>query len=205
MKSNVKAPASTIVAIASGVIFLFAYFLDLDLIRQYILSWVTILAAAALLLGLLNLIQVHYKRLTNDKNTVNSSALLISLIATFIITLMFGSNSPTAAWIFNTFILPVETSLLALLSITLPYAALRLFSKKANIYTGIFIFFFILTIASFAPLFGKEIPILQDHIGPWVTTILAGAGVRGILIGVALGTISSGIRVLLGADQPFKD
>ena len=205
MKTKAEAPFSTIVAIISGVIFLFAYFLELDSIRQYILSWVTILAAAALLLGLLNLIQVHYRRIANDRNTLNSSALLISLIATFTITLLFGSNSTTASWIFNTLILPVETSLLALLSITLTYAGLRLFSKKANIYTGIFVFFFILTIASFAPLFGKEIPILQDHIGPWVTTILAGAGAKGILIGVALGTISSGIRVLLGADQPFKD
>jgi hypothetical protein len=31
------------------------------------------------------------------------------------------------------------------------------------------------------------------------------AGVRGILLGVALGTIATGLRVLMGAERPYTD
>ena len=31
------------------------------------------------------------------------------------------------------------------------------------------------------------------------------AGARGIMLGVALGTIAVGLRVLLGADRPYTD
>lgn len=205
MKNLTKAPISRIFAVASGLTFLATYFLDLSSIRMNILSWVTVLAAAALLLGLLNLLSVHIKRISNKKNVANSSALIISMLATFLITLFMGSKNPTTAWIFNNLIIPVEASLLAVLAVTFTYASLKLLSNKLNLYTGLFLFFFLLTLAGSAPIFGLEIPILQNQIGPWVSTVLAGAGARGILIGVALGTIASGIRVLLGADQPYTD
>jgi hypothetical protein len=205
MNVKFKAPFATVAAIVSGVVFLLTYFIELGTVRQYMLSWVTILTATALLLGLINLLQVNYKRIQNNKNVINSSALFLSLIATFTVTLLFGPESQAGSWIFDNIIMPAEISLLALLSVTLTYASLRLISRRKNIYTGIFIFFFILTLASFAPILGKEIPFLQDKLGPWITQVLASAGARGILIGVALGTIASGLRVLFGADQPFKE
>ena len=205
MNIKVKSPVASIVAITSGIVFLFTYLFELDTIRQYILSWVTILAAAALLLGLVNLIQVHYTRIQKGKSIINSTALLASLVLTFVVTLFFGPQSSFSSWVFDNLILPVEISLLALLSVTLTYASLKLISRRKNIYTGIFIFIFILTIASFAPILGKEIPFLQDKLGPWLTQVLASAGARGILIGVALGTIASGLRVLFGTDQPFQE
>ena len=205
MKTRIKAPIAVITAVASGIVFLFTYFMELDELRSYILSWVTILAAAALILGLVNLTQVHYQRILKKKNTINSTALLVALVTTFTITLMVGTGNSTASWLFNNVIIPVETSLFALLSITLTYATIRLLSRRMNVYTGIFIFFFILTLISYAPIFGRNIPFLQYQLGPWVTTILAGSGTKGILIGVALGTIASGLRVILGADQPYTD
>jgi hypothetical protein len=205
MNIKFKIPFASIVAIVSGVVFLLTYFIDLGTIRQYILSWVTILAATALLIGLMNLLRVHYQRILDNKTVINSSALMLSLVAAFTITLLFGSESQAGSLIFNNIIMPVETSLLALLSITLTYASLRLITTRKNIYTGIFIFFFILTLASYAPILGREIPFLQDKLGPWITQVLASAGVKGILIGVSLGTIASGLRVLIGADQPFRE
>jgi hypothetical protein len=38
---------------------------------------------------------------------------------------------------------------------------------------------------------------------PWITQVLALGGARGILIGVALGTLTTGLRVLFGADRPY--
>jgi hypothetical protein len=50
-----------------------------------------------------------------------------------------------------------------------------------------------------------EITPLNDFIRPWIQQVLALGGARGILIGVALGTLTTGLRVLFGADRPYGD
>jgi len=37
----------------------------------------------------------------------------------------------------------------------------------------------------------------------WIERVPATAGVRGILLGVALGTVATGFRLLIGADRPY--
>jgi len=37
----------------------------------------------------------------------------------------------------------------------------------------------------------------------WILDVPSTAGVRGIIIGVALGTIATGVRVLMGIDRPY--
>jgi hypothetical protein len=34
--------------------------------------------------------------------------------------------------------------------------------------------------------------------------VVAAAGARGILLGVALGTLTTGLRILFGTDLPYK-
>jgi hypothetical protein len=47
-----------------------------------------------------------------------------------------------------------------------------------------------------------DIPLIST-IARWVTQVLALGGARGILIGVALGALTTGLRVLFGADRPY--
>ena len=48
------------------------------------------------------------------------------------------------------------------------------------------------------------VPILPE-IKDWILNVPAMAGVRGILLGVALGAILTGIRLLLGVERPYSD
>ena len=48
------------------------------------------------------------------------------------------------------------------------------------------------------------VPILPG-IRDWILDVPAMAGVRGILLGVALGALLTGIRLLLGAERPYSD
>jgi len=39
----------------------------------------------------------------------------------------------------------------------------------------------------------------------WVLNVPAMAGARGILLGIALGTIVAGLRLLMGIERPYSD
>jgi hypothetical protein len=43
------------------------------------------------------------------------------------------------------------------------------------------------------------------QIRDWVLSVPVSAGTSGILIGVALGTVVVGLRLLLGQDRSFRD
>jgi hypothetical protein len=47
----------------------------------------------------------------------------------------------------------------------------------------------------------EEFPLIKE----WVLRVPTMAGARGILLGVALGIIATGLRILLGADRPYVD
>jgi hypothetical protein len=51
------------------------------------------------------------------------------------------------------------------------------------------------------PFFG-EIPIINT-VAHWVSQVWALGGARGILIGIALGTLTTSLRVLFGVDRPY--
>jgi hypothetical protein len=46
---------------------------------------------------------------------------------------------------------------------------------------------------------GDFLPRIKD----WILNVPGTAGMRGIIIGVALGTIATGVRVLMGFDRPY--
>jgi sulfite exporter TauE/SafE len=100
--------------------------------------------------------------------------------------------------------LPVEASLMALLAITLTYASIRLLRRHLNLLSVIFLITAVLILLGTAPWpFLGDVPFLSNIIRPIVAQIPATAGARGILLGVALGTLTTGLRILFGADRPY--
>jgi hypothetical protein len=60
----------------------------------------------------------------------------------------------------------------------------------------------LILIASATLPFGEVGP-LNDFLRPWLQHVLALGGARGLLIGIGLGTLTTGLRVLVGADRPY--
>lgn len=207
MKANLKTPILAIIAILSGIIVLLGYFIEvpgLSDLRLLFVDWAVILAAVALLIGVLNLARVHWNRVrSSQKGSFNSLVLIVSMLATLVIVVVFGGpTTPWSMWIYNNILIPVETSLLALLAVILIYAFARLFHRRITfpvlVFAGVVLF---ILIGAFT-LPGMEIPLLRE-LRAWITQVWALAGVRGILLGVALGTIATGLRILLGSDRPY--
>jgi hypothetical protein len=201
---------STAVAIASGILVLAGYFFPLaggqasllTDIRLILLNWAIILAGFAVFIGVLNLSQVHIKKIQNkQKGSVYSLLLIVSLVVTFLLGLV---NPDQARVAFTAIQLPVETSLMALLVVTLTYASIRLLRRRFNLLSVIFLITALLVLLGTAPLpFLGYIPGFNDLVRPYIAQVLAVGGARGILLGVALGTLTTGLRVLFGADRPY--
>jgi hypothetical protein len=195
------------IAIAAGLIVLVSYFVPaLAMIQYALLNWAIILAGMAALVGVFNLISVHGDKVRRrEKGNTYSAVLLVSLFASFIFGLALGPDHPDIRLLVNTVIVPVETALMALLSVTLLYASIRLLRRHTDVMNVVFLLTAVLMMVASATLPFGEITPLNDFIRPWIQQVLALGGARGILIGVALGTLTTGLRVLFGADRPYGD
>lgn len=194
-----------ILAIVSGLIILAGYFIPaVAPVQQIVLNWTIILAGAATLVGVLNLVMVHGGKIAGrEKGAVYSAILLVCLFATFVFGLVLGPEHPAMRLLVNGIIVPVEATLMALLAVTLLYASIRILRRRRDVMTLVFLATAVLMLIASATLPFGEVRVLNDFLRPWFQHVLALGGARGILIGVALGTLTTGLRVLLGADRPY--
>ena len=170
-----------------------------------LVSWAAIVIAFALFLGFANVFSVHLFRIrTQEPGVIYSIVLIVSLLGT-VITGFFsgGPNSEGSRFIFDYILHPLEATFFALLAVFMATAAFRAFRIR-NLETFLFVFFAVIVLLGQVPLgiyLWSEFPVVKD----WILNVPTLAGVRGILLGVALGTIATGLRVLLGADRPYAD
>jgi len=214
LKINLKSPVSTAVAIGVGIIVLAGYFIPSFInIRFILLRAGLVLSAVALLVGIINLITVHIKKLGADsENSGYSLILVIALLATLIIgiidmvqTYLVGKpNFQMTSWIFTNIQLPIETSLLAVTAVSLTYAAASILRKRMDLFSIVFFFVVLLVLLGSFSIPPATLPFLHV-IRDWILRVPALGGARGLLLGIALGTITTGIRVLMGTDRPYGE
>ncbi|MDD2694417.1 MAG: hypothetical protein PHD58_00650 [Anaerolineales bacterium] len=209
MKFNLRAPISTVVAMAVGLIVLAGYFIQLPLLtslRRIFLQWGVILAASALVVGVVNLLSVHWRKVsTQQKGGVYSAVLLVSFAITLVVAGYSGPTGGGTMWIFRYVQIPIESSLMAILAVALAYAIARLLRRRTDAFSIVFAITVLAALLGLAPILGVEIPGLHgpDGLRDLLARIPALAGARGILLGVALGAIATALRVLMGADRPY--
>lgn len=204
-----KAPFSTALAIVTGLLVLLGYFLPVSLlqnVRATLLQWALILAAFTLAIGIINLFSVHWAKIkTRQPGNFYSLVLILALAGTVIIGGVVSTPTGVPAlWLFNHIQLPIESSLMALLAIVLLYAGIRLLRRRLNLFSVVFLATTVLVLLGTAPLvFFEELNFLTG-VRNFFVQVLSIGGARGILIGVALGTVATGVRILIGSDRPYS-
>jgi hypothetical protein len=197
-----------VIAVISGVLILLGYFIDNPLlisVRDIILNWAIILGAVGLLIGLINLIQVHARKvIRGKKGAPYSLILLFSFVITFGVGIIFGPSSSWSIWLFNHILVPTETSIVALLAIILILAVIRVLARKQSGFFLIFIITIIIILIGSVTVPWVNLSWLNEARN-WITRIPVAGGARGLLIGIVLGTIATGLRVLVGSDRPYED
>ena len=197
---------ATIFAIVSGITVLLGYFYPIPLLLQLRLlltNWAVIIAAAAVLIGIYNLIAVHSEKIQNkEKGSANSWVLIISLFLTLAF-LGYGVFSGTQEFVTrlvaDAFIVPVEASLMAILTVTLIYASIRLLRRRLDVMSVLFLVAAVLFLIAFMPTpLNSGNPAIAQFMNVFST-----GGARGLLIGIALGVLLTGLRVIFGVDRPY--
>jgi hypothetical protein len=173
-------------------------------IGAMLLNWITLILAFALFLGFINVIRVHGSRIrSRASGYFYSIVLLLSLLVTLALGLPAGPNAAPSRFIFDFILQPLEATFFALLAIFIVLAAFRAF-RIHSLETLLFALFTVIVLLGQVPLgvyLWAELPVIKD----WILNVPTLAGVRGILLGVALGTIATGLRVLMGAERPYTD
>jgi len=200
------------VAIAFGLIVLQGYFFDLAVLnglRTMILQWAVILAAAALLLGVVNLLAVHLSKIgAQEKGWPYSAVLVGALVVTLLVGVFFGEESPLVLSVFQYIQQPVESTLAGLLAISLTLGIVRLLSRRRDMRTYVFLVTALIVLLGTGPwLIGSNggLHQLMGEARAWLSQVWAAGAARGLLLGVALGATATGLRILLGADRPYGD
>lgn len=192
-------------AIAAGLIVLLGYFYpdQLESLRLVLLDWAIIIAAMAVLIGIYNLIAVQMEKIrTRQKGGTYGAILVIALIITFGLGLILGPEHPYMRLTVDAIIVPVEASLMAILAVTLIYASIRLLRRRLDVTSILFLAVAVIFLLAIMPMPFGGIDALQSFILQ-VAGIFSSGGARGLLIGIALGTLLTGLRVLFGIDRPY--
>ena len=179
-------------------------------LTAFTLQLVTVVAAIAILIGLLNLIAVHLGRFVRSEYGWPYS--LIALIAALIVGILrildraevwSGDleGEQISVRVFEAVQVSLESALAAMLLFFLVYAAYRLMRRQVTIWN--FVFSLTVVIVLLGSISFKDIDVFNDT-RDWLERVPANAGARGILIGVGLGTVVAGIRVLVGQDRSYR-
>jgi hypothetical protein len=206
-----KRVVPTAIAIAVGLLVLVAVFGSIplvDAVAVYLIDAAVIVAAFAFFLGLLNVLRVHGRKIREGgADSLYSFVLLVALLVVLALGLPplgdqpSGPSQPAVQWIFQNIQLPVQAALSALLVFLMITAGYRLVSHR-NLESAVMLLVALLVLVG--QVAAGLVPVLVD-VKDWILDVPTLAGVRGILLGVALGAVLTGIRLLLGVERPYSD
>lgn len=199
---------SAVIAISVGVITLLGFFIPVPLLQNLrftLIEWAIILAGVASLVAIIHLMRVHLNKATAEQDKdVTSWFLLIAFIITFAAGMILKPNHPSMQKVVTHIQVPFEASLMGILSIFLIVSAVQFFRRRHGLMSLVFAFsaFIFLIIGSGVLAGAANMPLIKDILAALNTLPIAGA--RGILLGVALGSLTTGLRILLGSDRPYS-
>ncbi len=172
------------------------------LIAQAFIRLAVVTLAFAIVIGVANLVIVNAQRALHGQTIsakINSAVVLLMFMLGIIAPV---ANPELGEFLLNDVQTTLESSLAALIFFALVYGAFRMMKHKV---TGSAILFIVtvevvligaLPIAAFNPV---------RQFTDWLFNVPVNAGARGILLGIALATLITGLRVLIGQDRSYGE
>jgi len=195
-----------LIATVTGLVVLAGYLIPsppLIFYRDRLVEWAVIVAAFAFILGLFNILRVHGGRAIRlRQGWPYSLVLLLAALVAWVPPVLYGPSGTLTQQMLDYVISPLGASLAALLVFTLALAAFRLLRTRRSVEVVLFILIVAVVLLGNAPFIGLE--RLAD-VRDWIINVPGMAGVRGLLLGVALGTVITALRVFVATDRPHSE
>jgi hypothetical protein len=85
--------------------------------------------------------------------------------------------------------------------VTLIYASIRLLRRRLDVMSVLFLVAAVLFLIAFMPT--PLGPVPGDQVLGQFMNVFSTGGARGLLIGISLGVLLTGLRVIFGVDRPY--
>jgi hypothetical protein len=214
MGSVIKRWFPILLALFSGGVVLAGYLVPaLAGFRDELVRGAVIVAAFAFILGVFNILRVHSRQvLARRSGWPYSLVLLIALVIGMIPGILEIAQKAVRRdlpvvdalgdLVFDHIVNPLGASLAGLLVFTLALAGFRLLRARRSVGSVVFLIVAAVALLGSTPIIGLE--WLAD-VRDWIVNVPGMAGARGLLLGVALGTVITGLRVFLTIERPYSE
>ena len=201
-----KRNAPLILSFVAGLVMILAFFFQsepLTVAQNEIQSYGVILAAFALGIASVNLIQVHARNISRGTTLerVYSVLLIVALAGMAVVGITQGQSSPTFQFWFNSIMSPGQSTVWALGAFYIASAAFRAFRIK-NVDSTVLLISAAVVMLGGVPI-GEAIWGGFPGFSKWINDIPNMAGMRGMMIGAGIGAIGGGVRMLLGIERSY--
>jgi len=185
------------------------------LIYNGVLRWSGIITIFALVIGIGTLMRLHFKRIVRrSPGWIYSVVVFVGLVTTATAGIIGGQRGKLFLWIFNNVNVPLDATIFSLLAFFMASAAYRAFRARSFDATlllaaAVIVMFGRVPIGDFlwqhiAPqAWIEKMPSLPETIVEWIMSSPNMAARRGIMIGAALGAISTSLKIILGIERSY--
>ena len=184
-------------------------------IYKEILNWARVIGVFAVVIGVGTLIRLHYMRIARRSPGWNYSIIVfVGLAVTATTGIIGGTRGTWFVWIYNNINVPLDATMFSLLAFFMASAAYRSFRARTVDAT-------LLLAAAIIVMFGRvpigdflwqhiapqsmvaRAPFLSENVVEWIMSVPNMAARRGIMIGAALGAISTALKIILGVERSY--
>ncbi len=202
-----------LITAVAGIVFVIQYFIPhapFNHLDGWFSDWFSIVQACAIVLGSLNLLMISGQKIAGRKEGWGYAAVII--VSFFLITIVgfaggeaFRDVGTGFDWLYNYTYIPLSSTMYAILAFFVASASYRAFRARNAEAT-------LLLLAAFFVMLGR-VPIGDlltmwmpegfriSNLATWIMDFPQTAGQRAIMIGIALGLVSTSLRVILGIER----
>ncbi len=204
----------TLVGLLAGddfVITVFGNTFSITAMTDILLQLVVITVALAVLIGIFNLLTVHIGRIFGRRGGWGYSiVLLLSTLLVIGLTIAERASAVTtppgqrsaSMILLESVQVSIESALAGLVLFALVYGAYRLMRRRVTWWGMLFTLVLLIILLGALPLPGA-VGLVSVH--DWLMAVPVSAGARGILLGIALATVVTGVRVLISQDRSYRE
>ncbi|HHW17584.1 MAG TPA: hypothetical protein GXX30_01600 [Firmicutes bacterium] len=167
-------------------------------------EWFLVVQAWAVAVGVVNLTQIHSRRVSQKREGWFYSVWLIICMFGMIVFGVFIAKSPQNEgwrWMYNQLIAPMNATVYSTLVFYIGAAAYRAFRVR-NLEATVLLVAAVILMLGRVPL-GKVLlgGTWIEKTADWILNVPNSAGMRGIQLGATLGAIATALRILVGIER----